>query len=262
MTLVRRSCWFRRATSCGSPGHLRVTESLAGGDQGRHDGGAGPVRGFPFRPPDQAEMGRNPPSVARRSGPGGDRGPLDLDRLRPRVAKRRESRFNLAAGWSLHSGRTIRRVTDGDGGDRWAASWIYFDISDKMRAGSCPGAGNLSTMEVSKSNAGLLNPLFQATQLGGRQFDRGTRVATCTTRRYMDSPDGRCQVWQGSARCVCKGNACPPCPCHPEREGPREEEIRQRDAERPVQPSNASARHRCPLPTRKESDLWPFPFSG
>lgn len=60
-----------------------------------------------------------------------------------------------------------RRTTDGDGGDRWAASWIYSDISDNMRAGSCPGAGNLSTMEVSKSNAGLLNPLFQATQLGG-----------------------------------------------------------------------------------------------
>lgn len=37
-------------------------------------------------------------------------------------------------------------------------------------------------------------------------IDRGTRVATCTTRRYMDSPDGRCcQVWQGSARCVCEG---------------------------------------------------------
>lgn len=29
-----------------------------------------------------------------------------------------------------------------------------------------PGGKHLSTMEVSKSNAGLLNPLFQATQLG------------------------------------------------------------------------------------------------
>lgn len=80
-------------------------------------------------------------------------------------------------------------------------------------------------------------------------IDRGTRVATCTTRRYMDSPDGRCcQVWQGSARSHTHIHACPPCPCHPEREGPREEEIRQRDAERPVRPS--SARHRCP-PAKK-----------
>lgn len=128
-------------------------------------------------------------------------------------------------------------------------------------------------MEVSKSNAGLLNPLFQATQLGGGRggIDRGTRVATCTTRRYMDSPDGRCQVWQGSARWVCvrgKGggagpahthiHACPPCPCHPEREGPREGEIRQRDAERPVQPS--SAQRPSPLPTRKERRPVAFPL--
>lgn len=53
------------------------------------------------------------------------------------------------------------------GGDQWAARWIYSDISDNMRAPAPdPGGKHLSTMEVSKSNAGLLNPLFQATQLG------------------------------------------------------------------------------------------------
>lgn len=128
-------------------------------------------------------------------------------------------------------------------------------------------------MEVSKSNAGLLNPLFQATQLGGggrgeltevpglRRAPRdGTWILQMDAAKSGRDPRGVCVRGKGDGAGPAHTHihACPPCPCHPEREGPREEEIRQRDAERPVQPS--SAQRPSPLPTRKERRPVAFPL--
>lgn len=172
-------------------------------------------------------MGRSPPSLARRSGPGGP------SATAPTARRKTLREQNFASGCLLHSDPSILRATVTTAMDSQMALFLI----------SRPDLSGVD--QVKRRSA---QPSVSSDAAGGEM----TEVPG--SRRYMDSPDGHCQVWQGSARCVCvrgKGRAlgphththtCHPCPCQPEREGPREEEIWQRDSERPVQPSSVGHR--------------------
>jgi hypothetical protein len=208
-------------------------------------------------------MGRSPPSVARRKWAG--RGSLDLLTLcdgSDRASQNVESRLNLASGRSLHSDLSNRRATAMAAIDGRRDGFIL--ISRTMRAGSSP---ERETCRPSlQSNAGLLNPLFQATQLGGGT-DRGTRVATRTTRRY-------CGTWilqmdaakSGRDLRGVRGKGDPhtptstPTPHVPANLSEKDQGKKKYGSATLRGQSSFPAPVTAAHPQRR--DLWPFPFSG
>lgn len=136
-------------------------------------------------------------------------------------------------------------------------------------------------MEVSKSNAGLLNPLFQATQLGGREGGgEGGGELTEVPGLRRAPRDGTWILQMDAAKsgrdprgvCVCEGRGAaldphtptstlaPPVPATPSEKDQGKKKYGSATLRGQSSLPAPSARHRCP--PAKNGDLWPFPFSG